>query len=406
MRADRLVSLALLLQARGRTSARALAAELEVSVRTVYRDIAALNLAGVPVVTESGPGGGCWLLDGYRFPLRGLSSDEAAALLVLGVPAAVAELGLADALAAAQRKIRVTAGADAGARGGASGTGGRGVGSADGADGGSASALVHLDMPRWFGASEPAPWLRTLAAAVHDRRQLRLGYRRGGTVDETTRVISPLGLVNKAGTWYLVAAGRKRTAGGLTAAGGNDTAGGLVAARERPAAGGLVVAGERSAVGADAAAEDELTVFRVGRITSASALPEAFARPPSFDLAAFWGRWSEEFMTSRPKLEVLVRASPNALSVFTEVFGDAGRRALDAAPPVDERGFRDVALTFEHEAAAVQRLAGFGGQVEVLAPAAVRDRLIATARQLLERYQADAPEPESHPLHQSHPLPL
>ena len=111
MRADRLVSLALLLQARGRMSARGLAAELEVSVRTVYRDIAALNLAGVPVVTESGPGGGCWLLEGYRFPLRGLSGDEAEALLVLGVPAAVAELGLADALAAAQQKIRVTAGA-------------------------------------------------------------------------------------------------------------------------------------------------------------------------------------------------------------------------------------------------------------------------------------------------------
>src|SRR6202161_1050433 len=164
MRADWLVSLALLLQARGRMSARALAAELEVSVRTVYRDIAALNLAGVPVVTESGPGGGCWLLDGYRFPLRGLSGDEAAALLVLGVPAAVAELGLADALAAAQRKIRLTTGGRAGAGDGRN---------ARGADGGPAPALVHLDMPRWFGGTEPVPWLRTLAAAVRDRQQLR-----------------------------------------------------------------------------------------------------------------------------------------------------------------------------------------------------------------------------------------
>ena len=182
MRADRLVSLVLLLQARGRLPARALAAELEVSVRTVYRDIAALNTAGVPVVTESGPNGGCWLLDGYRFPLRGLSSDEASALLVLGVPAAVAELGLADALAAAQRKISITSG-----------------------NGDREPALIHLDMPRWYHGAEHVPHLPALASAVRERRQLRLGYRRGDDGPETTRVVRPLGLVNKAGVWYLVA---------------------------------------------------------------------------------------------------------------------------------------------------------------------------------------------------------
>ena len=71
MRADRLLSLVLLLQARGRATAWALAAELGVSLRTVYRDLEALSAMGVPVVTESGPGGGCRLMDGYRFPLRG-----------------------------------------------------------------------------------------------------------------------------------------------------------------------------------------------------------------------------------------------------------------------------------------------------------------------------------------------
>jgi predicted DNA-binding transcriptional regulator YafY len=355
MRADRLVSLALLLQARGRMSARGLAAELEVSVRTVYRDITALNLAGVPVVTESGPGGGCWLLEGYRFPLRGLSGDEAEALLVLGVPAAVAELGLADALAAAQQKIRVTTGASGAS--GASGSGGAfGASDARGGAGG-AAALVHLDLPRWFGASEAVPWLRTLATAARGRRRLRIGYRRGDRDGErgadSSRVVCPLGLVNKAGIWYLVAA-----AGG------------------RPGA-------------ADVDGDDlDPTVFRVGRVTSALVLPEAFGRPPDFDLAAFWGRWSASFVTSRPRLEVRVRASADAIAVFPEVFGDAVRPALDAGPPADERGFRDIALTFEHEAAAVQRLAGFGGQLEVLSPPAVRARLIATARALLGRYEA------------------
>jgi predicted DNA-binding transcriptional regulator YafY len=318
MRADRLVSLVLLLQARGRLPARVLAAELEVSVRTVYRDIAALNTAGVPVVTDSGPNGGCWLLDGYRFPLRGLSADEASALLVLGVPAAVAELGLADALAAAQRKISVTSG-----------------------DGSPGPALVHLDMPRWFHCTEDVPHLPTLASAVQEGRQLRLGYRRGDDGPETTRVVRPLGLVNKAGVWYLVAM---------------------------------------------AAGRDEPVVFRVGRIVSARALADSFARPSGFDLAAFWADWSALFEDSRPRVEVRLRASPAALAAFPEVFGDVVRPALEAAGLADAAGFREVTLTFEHEAAAVQRLAGFGGQVEVLSPASLRTRLIATARELLERY--------------------
>jgi predicted DNA-binding transcriptional regulator YafY len=318
MRADRLVSLVLLLQARGRLPARVLAAELEVSVRTVYRDIAALNTAGVPVVTESGPNGGCWLLDGYRFPLRGLSADEASALLVLGVPAAVAELGLADALAAAQRKISITSG-----------------------NGDREPALLHLDMPRWFHGAEDVPHLPALASAVRERRQLRLGYRRGGDGPETTRVVRPLGLVNKAGVWYLVAV---------------------------------------------AAGQDEPTVFRAGRIVSARDLADTFARPDGFDLAAFWADWSALFEESRPRVEVRLRASPAALAAFPEVFGDVVRPALEAAGLVDAAGFREVTLTFEHEIAAATRLAGFGGQVEVLSPASVRTRLIATAQDLLDRY--------------------
>src|SRR5215831_17051966 len=134
MRADRLVSLALLLQARGRMTAAALAAELEVSVRTVYRDLAALSAAGVPVVAESGPHGGCWLVDGYRFPLRGLSAQEAEALLILGVPTALADLGLAGPASAGQRKISMAVPAAAGPAG-AVPTSPR------------VPALVHLDMP-------------------------------------------------------------------------------------------------------------------------------------------------------------------------------------------------------------------------------------------------------------------
>jgi predicted DNA-binding transcriptional regulator YafY len=324
VRADRLLSLVLLLQARGRATAQAIAAELEVSVRTVYRDLEALVASGVPVLTESGPGGGCRLMEGYRFPLRGLSPDEAEALLILGVPGVLRELGLDAALDAAQRQIRVTAG-------GPDLTG---------------AALVHLDMPRWFGSQEDVPCLRDLARALRSGRRLALGYRTPGDAgDAEARVVGPLGLVNKAGLWYLVAAPAGRV-------------------HDRPG----------------------VRVFRVARIASARPLAEPFERPAGFELAAFWRQWSADFEASRPRLPVTLRASPRALALFTEVFGQGAAPALAAALPPDEHGWRVLTLSFEHERAAAHRLAGFGDQVEVLAPPSVRAGLVATARQILGRY--------------------
>jgi predicted DNA-binding transcriptional regulator YafY len=318
VRADRLLSLALLLQARGAATARALAGELGVSVRTVYRDLAALGAAGVPVVTEAGPGGGCRLMDGYRFPLRGLRPDEAEALLILGVPAVLRELGLAGALTAAHRQIQVTAGVGSG-------------------------ALVHLDMPRWFGGQEEVPCLRDLARALRLSRKLAIRYP---PPDREPRVVGPLGLVNKAGTWYLVA---------------------------------------HSGAGAGAG---DIRVFRAGRVSAARVLAEPAGRPDGFELAAFWARWSAEFEASRPRLEVRLAASPGALAAFGEVFGAAAAPALEAAEPPGQDGWRVLTLSFEHERAAVHRLAGFGDQVEILDPPSVRAGLLATAREILGRYQS------------------
>ena len=326
MRADRLLSLALLLQARGAATARALAAELGVSVRTVYRDLAALSAAGVPVVTEAGPGGGCRLMDGYRFPLRGLRPDEAEALLILGVPAVLRELELAGALTAAHRQIQVTAGVGSG-------------------------ALVHLDMPRWFGGQEEVPCLGDLARALRLSRKLAVRYP---PPDREPRVVGPLGLVNKAGIWYLVA---------------------------------HCVADSGAGAGAGAGA---IRVFRAGRVSAARVLAEPAGRPDGFELAAFWARWSSEFEASRPRLEVRLAASPGALTAFGEVFGAAAAPALEAAGPPGQDGWRVVTLSFEHERAAVHRLAGFGDQVEVLDPPSVRTQLLATAREILGRYQSGA----------------
>lgn len=331
MRADRLVSLVLLLQARGRTTARALATELGVSTRTVYRDLEGLSAAGVPVFAESGPGGGCQLLDGYRFPLRGLHPEEAEALLILGVPSALRDLGLDAAITKAHDAIRVTAGLN----GAASDPGGSGL----------TIPLVYLDMPRWFRSNERLPHLRMLAEALRQREHLELRYRRDANAGEdsaqtVTRIVAPLGLVNKAGTWYLVAATRTR----------------------------------------------RVTVFRVGRVTAARVVAEPVTWPSDFDLAEFWTRWSRQFVASRPRTQVRLRASPLALAAFPEIFGNDVHQAIAAALPPDDRGWRELTLWFEHERAAAYRLAGFGAEVRVLSPAAVREQLLATAHGILDGY--------------------
>ncbi|RKN44828.1 helix-turn-helix transcriptional regulator [Streptomyces hoynatensis] len=186
MRADRLLQILLLLQNRGRLTAPQLAAELEVSVRTVYRDVEALAASGVPVVADRGPSGGYRLLDGYRTRLTGLTGEEAESLSLAGMPSAAAELGLGSDLAAARLKLQAALPAELSAR-----------------------VLrvqerFHLDAPAWFRDAEPVPHLALVAAAVWEGRRLRVHYRswRG----EARRELDPLGLVLKGGIWYLVAA--------------------------------------------------------------------------------------------------------------------------------------------------------------------------------------------------------
>lgn len=105
MKADRLLSILLLLQTRGRVSATELAERLEVSVRTIYRDVESLSAAGVPVFTERGRHGGISLLPGYRTDVTGLTADEARALFVLSAQGAHSDLGLDGALGSALRKV-------------------------------------------------------------------------------------------------------------------------------------------------------------------------------------------------------------------------------------------------------------------------------------------------------------
>ncbi|MGP2442948.1 helix-turn-helix transcriptional regulator [Streptomyces sp. JW3] len=191
MRADRLLSLLLLLQSRGRMTAPELAAELEVSVRTIYRDVEALGAAGVPVAADRGPAGGYRLMDGYRTRLTGLTGAEATSLFLAGAPGPARDLGLGPFLASAQLKLRAALPAPA------AGQAAR------------VQERFHLDTPAWFRDADPVPHLAAIARAVWDQRTLRARYRRWSGA-QAHREVHPLGLVLKGGIWYLVAAGTDR----------------------------------------------------------------------------------------------------------------------------------------------------------------------------------------------------
>jgi predicted DNA-binding transcriptional regulator YafY len=310
----------MLLQARGRMTAAELARTLEVSVRTVYRDIEALGAAGVPVYTESGPGGGCALVEGYRTALTGLTAAEARALFMLSIPAPLAQLGLAGELKSALRKL--AAALPAARRG----------------DEARVQNRVHVDAVGWSAEGVAVPHLRTLYQAVWQERRLQMSYRTflGFEVAQT---IEPLGLVAKAGIWHLVYA-----------------FGGRVRAR------------------------------RVSDVLDARASDELFARPPDFDLAAFWQAACAEREANRLPFLARVRLGPALRPQLPHYFGEHTGNLLAGVEPADAEGWITATLPFESFEAARERILGFGGAAEVLAPEALRRSVADFATQALARY--------------------
>ena len=138
-----------------------LAAELEVSVRTIYRDVEALAEAGVPIYAERGPHGGVRLVDGYRTRLTGLTAEEAEAVFLSGLPGPAAELGLGTVVAAARLKVMAALPPELRARAGR------------------VAERFHLDAPGWFQWSDELPHLELLAGAVWEGQRVQMTYRRG-----------------------------------------------------------------------------------------------------------------------------------------------------------------------------------------------------------------------------------
>lgn len=193
MKSSRLLSILLLLQTRGRMTAAELAAELEVSPRTVYRDVESLHTAGVPLYGDAGHRGGYQLLAGYRTRLTGLNAGEAEALFLSGAPGPAAELGLGPALATAQLKLRAALPPELREQAERMRT------------------RFHLDAPGWYAADAEVPYLPQVADAVWRGRVLDVRYRRWKEPTDVDRRLEPYGLVLKAGRWYAVAGPGPRT---------------------------------------------------------------------------------------------------------------------------------------------------------------------------------------------------
>ncbi|RCV47846.1 helix-turn-helix transcriptional regulator [Marinitenerispora sediminis] len=337
MRASRLLSLLLLLQNRGRMTAARLAAELEVSERTIYRDVESLSAAGIPIYADRGTGGGYQLLDGYRTRLTGLTDAEADSLFLSGVPDAAAELGLGAEMAAAGLKLLAALPDEL----------------RDRAE--RVRERFHLDAPGWFRRREEAPYLGVLATAVWECHTVEAEYlRRDGR--EVRRTLDPLGLVLKGGSWYVLA--RPHT--------------------DRP--------------------DPPPRTFRVARLRRLVDTGRTFQRPADFDLAGSWAAWAEQFESSRYRMTARVRITARARELMLALSSTRAVAAVEAAGEPGPEGWVELELPIESVDVALVEFSGYGPDIEVLDPPELRDRLAAAARATVRLYDAPAPEAERDPV--------
>lgn len=317
------MSILLRLNTRGRVSAQQLAAELEVSVRTVYRDVEALGAAGIPVYATRGRAGGFELLDGYRTKLTGLTAQEAETLFLAGLPDAAADLGLGNVLAATQLKLLAALPPELRTR---------------------AEHMrdrFHLDAPGWERAADSPPTLAVVADAVWEQRRLAVRYQRANR-QYVDRILEPLGLVLKAGVWYLVAA---------------------VPTDQR---------GPRT--------------YRLSRVEAATALDESFHRPVGFDLQQHWQEYQQDYERRLFRSTATIRLSADGRQLLFLIGSIAARAGHAAMGPVDANGWATTTVPIESIKHATHQLMQLGPDVDVLEPAELRAAIAGAATAMARHY--------------------
>ena len=323
MLASRLLSILMLLQARGRVSARELAEAFEVAVRTIHRDIDELSAAGVPVYAERGRNGGFRLRDGWRTKLTGLSESEAETLFLAGLPGPAAELGFADAVSTTRLKLLAALPPTL-------------QPSAE-----RIAARFHLDPGVWFQHAVALPSLPVIARAVWSERMLKLRYRRAGETEARPRKLGPLGLVLKAGVWYLVAQ-----------------------------------------------TGNAVRTYRAANIHDAEITNEAFTRPKHFDLAAHWREAVREYEGGVYHEQADVRLSPRGVYMLDLLGPYVVRAAAETAGKPDRKGWVRCTLPLESIDFGIRELMRLGDEVRVLGPPVLRAQFAQTARRLARTHGA------------------
>jgi predicted DNA-binding transcriptional regulator YafY len=318
MRADRLLSILMTLQLRACTTAGELAEQLAVSERTIYRDIEALERCGVPIFTDRGRSGGLRLMGGYQTKLTGLSGEEAGALPFSQMSVAASALGFEAAAEAARLKVFAALpalGRERAVR---------------------ASERFHLDPAEWYQRPPTPPCLRTLASAVWSDHVAAIDYEswRGRKL----RVVEPLGLVLKAGAWYMVARSGKRYA-----------------------------------------------IYLVESIHTIRTLPRRKVQRRNFHLAQVWQQEVLRFEVSLRRARANVRVCEAAMSRINRLGADAAE-AIRAAKP-DAEGRRVATIWIESVQHVAGLLLGFDSDIEVLSPEALRQELALRARRVTALYR-------------------
>jgi predicted DNA-binding transcriptional regulator YafY len=322
VRSSRLTAIVLLLEARGLMTARELAEHFEVSERTIFRDIDALSNAGVPVYAERGSHGGYRLLEGYRMRPPALTSVEAGALWLAGLPDAASALGRGRDLASAQLKLLAVLGPD------------------QRAETTRVRELLYVDQPGWFGATDEPEHLGLVTEAVWTRAVIRVRYQ--SWTAESVRTLAPLGMVLKGGNWYLVAQHWHRQG-----------------------------AAPRT--------------YRVSQIRECELVGETSDRPADFDLKEYWQEASAALVRRVYSMNATIRVSPTALSDLYHLGSAVHLAGMQELHSHDVEGWRHFLLPFENLREAARDLVRLGGDAEVLAPQELREEVIRVAAAIMNR---------------------